>query len=284
MRKSRGYQVEERWFCGAECAQDFLLERISGLLSGCCSGPPEAVHVPMGTLLAKQGAIDEWQLRQTLCMQKDAAPRRLGEHLLALGIVTELQIAKALGQQWDCPFYPLERQPMESLPFSLAPLEVFLASGSIPVYLSPDMRSLHIAFCDHIDYTTLFALESMLACRAYPCVATASAIRNALGSRAASLFRQDCSFETVRGAREMMARLASHAEESQATRVKLVRTERHLWGRLRKKQSIRDVLFELPPAAATCTALRSPEAGKRATSPSQQSEVKTPEPVHARIH
>jgi hypothetical protein len=247
-RKSHGFLVEDRWFCGPGCAHEFLLYRVRSLLSGFRFAAPRAYRVPLGMLLVNRGTIDRQRLQEALRLQKDVASKRLGEHLISLGAVTELQLAAALSQQWSCPYYPLEAQPVEFLPFSLAPLEVFRASRAVPAYISSDARSLHVAFCDRIDHTTLFALESMLGCRTFPSVATTSAVHFALDSQAASLRRQDPFFETVRDARDISAILASYALEVRAARLKLVRTQHHLWGRLQQKKFIRDVLFQLPPS------------------------------------
>ena len=252
IRKSGAFQVEDRWFCGPGCAQDFLLLRVRSLISRFRSAAPRAHRIPIGMLLVNRGAIDRISLQQALFRQKKDPPRRLGEQLLSLGAIDEFQLAVALSQQWACPYYPLESQPVELLPFSLAPLEIFRASRSAPAYISADERSLHVAFCERVDHTMLYALESMLDCRTFPSVATASAVKNALDSRATLFPRQEPFFETVRDPRDISAILASYAAEIRASRLKLVRTQHHLWGRLLRGKVVRDVLFLLPenPQAA----------------------------------
>jgi len=245
-RKTRGFLVEDRWFCSPGCAQDFLLYRVHSLLSRFRPAGPRHHRVPIGHLLLNRGVLEQEKLREALRFQKEHAPMRLGDCLVALGLASEMQIASALSQQWACPFYPLESQPAEFLPFSVAPLEVFRASRSVPAYLSPDGRALHVAFCDRIDHTTLYGLETMLECHTQPSVATASAVAAALDYRAATAARQEPFFETVRDPRDVSAILASYAVEVRAARLRLVRTQHHLWGRLFRKGLVRDVLFQLP--------------------------------------
>jgi hypothetical protein len=245
-RKSLGFLVEDRWFCGPGCAQDFLLFRVHSLLSSFRPTLPRTFRVPLGMLLVSRGTIDRQCLSKALLLQKAEAPRKLGEHLLALGAVTELQLTAALSQQWACPIFPLESQRSELLPFFVAPLEIFRASHSVPAHLSPDARSLHVAFCDLIDHTTLYAIASMLDCQTFPSVATASSVQSALDSRTAVPQRFEPCFDAVHDPRDISATLASFAVEVHATQLRMVRTQHHLWGRLFNKTFIRDVLFRIP--------------------------------------
>jgi hypothetical protein len=282
VRKSLGFTVEDRWFCGAGCAQNFLLHRIRSLLSALRPAVPRTHRVPLGMLLVNRGNIDRQNLQDALRMQKESTPKRLGELLLSLGLVDELQLAAALSQQWACPYFPLDRQPVEFLPFSLAPLEIFRASHAVPAHLSPDAAFLHVAFCDRIDHTTLFALECMLGCRTIPSVATSSAILFALDSRAAARPQQDPIFESVRDPRDISATLASYAAEVRATQLKLVCTPHHLWGRLSQQNVVRDVLFQVDPSSHPPIARFALPAKQEAVSTGSQAEGKS-QPTQAPI-
>lgn len=199
-------------------------------------------------VLVNRGCIERGHVLQALQMQKAGQQIRFGECLVKMGLVDERQLAAALSQQWACPFYPLEMQPFEFLPFSIAPLELFLAAQAVPAYLSADSQSLHVAFCYRIDHTSLYALESMLGCRTFPSVATATAVQDALNFQATAIGRRDPFFETVRDPRDITAILISYAAQFHSTKLRLVRTQYHLWARFFLKRSVRDVLFQLPAA------------------------------------
>lgn len=245
-RRANGVYAEDHWFCSPGCAHEFLLYRVRALLSHFRHASPRAFRVPIGMVLVNRGVIERRHVLDALQLQKNETHRRFGECLMTMGLVDERQLAGALSQQWACPFYPLESQPLEFLPFSIAPLELFRASSSVPAYLSADAQSLHVAFCYRIDHTTLYALESMLQCHTYPSIATTSAVQGALEFQSAAFPRKDPFFETVREPRDVSAILVSYAAQYQATRIRLVRTQHHLWARFFLKRGVRDVLFQLP--------------------------------------
>jgi len=245
-RRAHGFCAEDHWFCSPGCAHEFLLYRVRALLSQFRHAEPRAFRVPIGMVLVNRGVVSRQQVQEALRLQTEATSRRLGECLMSMRLVTERQIAAALSQQWACPFYPLESQPLEFLPFSIAPLELFRASSSVPAYLSPDSQSLHIAFSSRIDHTALYALESMLGCHTFPSIATSSAVQGALDFQSAAFPRKDPFFETVRDPRDVSAILVSYAAQFRASQLRLVRTQHHLWARFFMKRVVRDVLFQMP--------------------------------------
>src|SRR5438309_1539553 len=85
IRKASAFLVEDRWFCGPGCAQEFLLYRVRSLISRFRFASPRSHRIPIGMLLVNRGVIDHHRLQQALGSQRTDPPRRLGEHLISLG-------------------------------------------------------------------------------------------------------------------------------------------------------------------------------------------------------
>lgn len=79
---------------------------------------------PIGEILKEKGIISEEYIRFALLEQR-ATGERLGEVLVRIGIVTDLEIAKALSEQANLPFVDIsvvspDPNALESIPFNFA--------------------------------------------------------------------------------------------------------------------------------------------------------------------
>lgn len=164
-RRRQTPRFEGWWACSPEC----LAEMVRGALmrESQDGGEAAGVHrhrVPLGLMLFSQGAITEEQLRAGLEAQREAAlrgetPRRIGRWLIEQGSLNEMQLARALSLQWNCPLYSAERfDPARAAP--LMPRLLVEACGAAPLRRTASGRLL-VAFEDGLDHCVSLALEQV---------------------------------------------------------------------------------------------------------------------------
>jgi len=259
--KSSGTFFEGRWFCGRVCLESALSSRVSALLSTFQSEKPRVHRFPLGLLLINRGVISPPQLREALRLQREAGYGKLGDWLRRTADLNVQQLTAALGQQWGCPVFPLEHQTAALGWGDLIPFSLLDSASAVPAHASPDGRSLHLAFEDRIDHTLLFAIEQMLFCRTFPCVAPGSAVQAHLEQFRRLNSRTDTCFDTVRESQEMIWTICNYAAELRASRVVLARTGAFIWVRFFRNDIPRDLLFRITcdptPASAERSSFRS---------------------------
>jgi hypothetical protein len=262
VRKSSGTYFEGRWYCGRVCLESALSSRVHSLLSTFQSEKPRAHRLPLGLLLVNRGVITQSQLREALRLQREAGHGKLGEWLRQTADVNVQQLTAALGQQWGCPVFPLEHQAAAVAWGDLIPFPLLDSAAAVPAYASPDGRFLHLAFEDRIDHTLLYAVEQMLLCRTFPCVAPGIAVQSQLEQFRRLNSRSDTCFDTVRESHEMTCTICNYAVELRAKRVVLARTAVFIWVRFFRADTARDLLFRILPDPAASSAERSADRAK----------------------
>lgn len=70
-------------------------------------------NIPIGEVLKEYGYINEDQLQTALAEQKKDRSRRLGQHLIDLGFITEKQMLKALSDKLNEPIVDLNTSHIE---------------------------------------------------------------------------------------------------------------------------------------------------------------------------
>ena len=247
--KSKGADFEGRWYCGRACLEAVLVGRLHTLLSTSQIEKPRSHRIPIGLLLVDRGVISVAQLREALRRQRDAGHGRLGDWLQETANLSPQQLTVALGQQWGCPLFPLEQQAVSVATSDLVPLPLLKSASAVPAYASADGRTLHLAFCDRVDHTLLYAVEQMLLCRTFPCVAPAATIHSQLEQFARLTSGNDTSFDTVRDSPEMAWTICNYAEELDAKRLVVARAASYIWVRFFRTGPARDLLFRILPSS-----------------------------------
>jgi hypothetical protein len=213
-------------------------------------------------LLVDRGVISPAQLREAIRLQREAGHGRIGDWLHETANLSVQQLTAALGQQWGCPVFPLEQQAVSVARSNLIPLPLLKSAAAVPAYASSNGRVLHLAFCDRVDHTLLYAVEQMLLCRTFPCVASASAIETQLEHFARLTSGNDTSFDTLRESSEVTRTICNYATELNAKRLVLARASAYIWVRFFRSQAARDLLFRITPANHVNFLERSPERAK----------------------
>ncbi len=258
LRKSEGLDFEGRWYCSSGCLEAVLASRVHTLLSTSHFEKPRAHRFPIGLLLVNRGVISPAQLREAVRLQREAGRGRLGEWLRQTAGLSVQQLTAALGQQWGCPVFPLENQAVPAAWSDLIPLPLLESAAAVPAHASSDGRMLHLAFCDRVDHTMLYAVEQMLVCRTFPCVASGSAVQAQLEKLRKLTSGKNTSFDTVREPREMTWTICNYAIELQAKRLVLARAASYIWVRFFRAGSARDLLFRILPDNPAALAERAP--------------------------
>lgn len=245
--KSDGVDFEGRWYCSRVCLEGVLAGRVHSLLSTSHLERPRAHRVPIGLLLVNRGVISPAQLREAIRLQRESGQGRLGDWLSRTADLSAQHLTAALGQQWGCPVFPLEHQAAPIAWSDLIPLPLLASAAAVPAYASADGRILHLAFRDRVDHTLLYAVEQMLHCRTFPCVATGAAIQAQLEEFRKLSTGKDTSFDTVRESPEMTLTICNYAMELQAKRLVVARAGSYIWVRFFRAEAARDLLFRILP-------------------------------------
>jgi hypothetical protein len=244
-----GVRIGTSWFCLDRCLEGALSESF-------LQSPPvprrtvPSRRIPLGLMLLARDELNAEQLHAALAAQRAAGHGRIGEWLRRLGYASEEQITAALARQWACPVVRAEAWPAPSarpprLPFTL--LESFLM---VPVAYVEATRTLHLAFCEGIDYGVLYAVEQMLACRTEACLGPASLIRQKLQTLAPQHRESEASIDRVADAAEFARIVRSYCFRLRAHDLRLVHCGSRIWVRLiRPACEPLDLLLRLPAEA-----------------------------------
>jgi hypothetical protein len=246
LARFRGIHFNHRWYHDIACLQDALLAQLKRQLWASGTGNHRPHRMPIGLLLVKRGAITPAELRNGLELQRAAGTGKLGYWLRQFTTLDEDEICAALGQQWGCPVFPLDRQTAPPVTRNAPPYLLLAAAKAVPVFATRDGRQWHIAFSERIDHTLLYALEEILECQTLACVARESAVNEALELFQKRASGNEICFDSVRDPVEMAATICSYAAQMDARQVKTVRAAGYLWVAFFQRGSRRDLLFRLP--------------------------------------
>jgi hypothetical protein len=233
--------MQGSWYCLEGCLESAVTETLRRL------GPvkPSAAfprRVPLGLLLLSRQELTVEQLRRALGTQRAAGRGKIGEWIQVLGFASELQVTAALARQCSCPVLQGNSFPRTEGRIPLVPLALLESFLMVPIDYIPATATLHVAFSDRVDYTVLYAIEQMLACRTEPCLAPASVLRQYLQARAERRTRNragnraenEVVFDRVTDAAEIARIVRNYAIRVSATELRLVRCGPHVWVRLHR--------------------------------------------------
>jgi hypothetical protein len=165
-RRTPGF--ESRWACSAECMGELVSAALRREMDRGGTGP-HANRLPIGLMLLERGRITADELRAALEEQRRASgesvagengeARRLGEWLVARGVLDETALTRALGAQWSCPVLPLDAFSPEETASAL-PRFLAEAAGALPLRVAGG-KLLYLAFSGGIDRGLTAALGPM---------------------------------------------------------------------------------------------------------------------------
>ena len=228
-RKRRVPVVEGGWLCSPACTR----ARIKDLLRReQAESHPVLTHhhrVPIGLVLLAQGSITHKDLKCALEAQRQGAGMRLGEWLVAHRGLSEARLAQALGVQWSCPVFSLEKHG-NGLPVTVVPRLLAESFGFVSLRLTPS-GMLYLAFEDRVDHSLTLAIERMTGLRVESGLLSASEFWQAQQRFAQGRFARARIVEAAN--LDLLAEaFTRHIEARKPTQARLVRLQDLLWLRL----------------------------------------------------
>jgi hypothetical protein len=258
LRRPEGAEFQSRWYCSPACVGEAAESEFLRLFQEFRPEKRKAHRIPLGLLLVSRGAITSEQLREAVQLQQEARQGKLGFWLRQIGAINEADLVTALGMQWGCPVFPLERHHAYLQCGALVPFPLLEAARVLPVHFAPGNKLLYLAFADRIDHSLLYAVEQMLGCHTAPSVAGESAVGEALEHihRAAGQ-AEETVFDSLRDPREMARTTCNYATKLQSKAFRAVRAANYIWVRFESCGVARDLLFQLQPADTAHSLLES---------------------------
>ena len=134
--------------------------------------------LPIGEVLKEYGYINEEQLQTALAAQKKDRSKRLGEHLIALGFVSERQMLEALSDKLSEPLVSLDNIEFDINAVKKIP-EAMAQKYSIIGYTFTD-NVLTVATSDPLNYYGLEDVRLVSGCRISVSLATKDDVQIAI--------------------------------------------------------------------------------------------------------
>ncbi len=131
----------------------------------------------IGDLLIAEGLITQEQLDQALSEQRSSG-MRLGYVLVKLGLVREIEITKMLARQYRVPAVDLSQFDVDEKIVKLIPSEVALKHTALP--LKREGRTLTVAMVEPANAQILDDLKFITRCDIFPVIAGEYTLRTAI--------------------------------------------------------------------------------------------------------
>lgn len=228
--RKRGVPViEGGWLCSPACTQ----ARVEDLLRReRAEDNPATLHrhrIPIGLVLLEQGWITHEQLKSALEAQRAGAGVRLGEWLVANRGLDEARLTQALGLQWSCPVFSLDKHAA-GFPVTAVPRILAESFGFVPLRLTAS-GILYLAFEDRIDHSLTLAIERVTRLRVESGLLSGSEFRVAEERLRQGRFARARMIEA--GSPGLLAEaFARHIEKAKPFEGRLVRLHDLFWLRL----------------------------------------------------
>ena len=137
----------------------------------------DEIKEPLGEILIKRGLINPEQLAQALKIQKEEKGL-IGEILLRLGFIEEIDIVVALIMQYNLPYIAINKYALNQEVVRLIPEEI--ARRFHAVALEKVGQILSVVMHDPISQGIRAKLEEATKCKIAPFIATKSEIDQAI--------------------------------------------------------------------------------------------------------
>lgn len=237
-------------YCSLDCLEWAARAAFCRLMSAARPRKPLQHRLPLGLLMLSKGIVDGEKLKAALKAQRESGSGRVGEWLCRLGAVSEDQVTVALGIQWGCPVFPLERHPTFVECASFVPLPILESTRMVLVHFLPLSKHLYVAFADGIDHSVLASLERMFECRTEPSLTSDSALRWALEEIRRLPRPPEISIKGAVDPLEMARILRRRVANERAREVRVTACEELLWARVGVASRVTNLLYEVGKATA----------------------------------
>lgn len=148
----------------------------------------------IGEMLVSRGLVHAYHIEEALLRQA-VNPRRLGQILILMGVVTELDVTQCLGEQVSCSFVDLERLLIDAATAKLVPEHIAQRHQLIPV--NKFGSRLTVAMVDPLNVLAIDDIELMTGLRCTPVCATPRGMQVALAEVYGAQNQMSMMFEDI---------------------------------------------------------------------------------------
>jgi len=187
---------------------------------------PHRHRVPLGLVMLAQGWITQPQLRKALDAQRFANEGRIGDWLVQECGVSREQVTRGLSVQWSCPVLPMDGFAPGAMALTMPRLFVE-EFGLLPLRVAGS-RILYLAFKDHLDAASAFAIEQMSGLK----VESGLVGEPQFDTARARLLDSDfvsAKMVTVSDQETLTVKISKILEHAQPVGSRLVRIHQHYW-------------------------------------------------------
>ncbi|RMF46598.1 MAG: hypothetical protein D6751_04670 [Deltaproteobacteria bacterium] len=138
-------------------------------------------NLKLGEMLVAAGIIDEFQLNSALSLQRNLGGR-LGQSLIRLGYISEDRLLSFLSEQLNCPRVDLATEKIAGDLKELIPEEKARQFNVLPIRRGAMSGTAYllVAMSDPTNLMVIDALQFMTGCRIRPAIAPDGQIREAI--------------------------------------------------------------------------------------------------------
>lgn len=220
---------EGKWMCSDACWSAVLRQRIDRELAAFDPGGiiAHAHRVPLGLVLLSMGVITEAQLQSALEQQRQAKQGRIGDWLRKTADLSEKEVTRALGMQWNCPIFDLAayRPQAGEIPRELVELYRFLP---LP---ARNRGLLYLAFDRALNPVASYAVQHMTGLRVEAGLAGEDAFAEAW-SRSLPMQTPAAAVVKPRTREALLDAATSVLQDPAVTDASLARVHQHIWLRV----------------------------------------------------
>jgi hypothetical protein len=228
-------RFEGKWACSSACMREMVSAAIHRELGAEGAAPLSSTpRFPLGLLLIEQGHLTPVQLHAALAHCAASADHvRVGEWLVASGLLSETALTHALGMQWSCPVFSLENHRVDESAF-VVPRFLVEATGALPVRLLGG-QVLYLAFAGTVDRSLSYGLERMLGIRVIAGIASDAEIAAGRARYFAAAGPRASLLEAV-DATALAQSVAGLIERKKPVDARVVRIHDFFWVRMRTRR------------------------------------------------
>ena len=249
-RWAAGIRFNGHWYCSRTCVEHAALV---GLDEPAIPSMMPAALPPLklGVLLRHLGVISEANLERALESQQTTG-RRLGEELLAMGLVTFEPVLKALAAQSGVSYLASFDVARVTHGPSWMPAETVRALGLVPFDTDETAKRVRVVCTAPVPKTAMRALFKLTGWTAEPYL-----IEDALWKQALRLYRPAAPAEghyreavAVNGAAAAAAHIAESALVDRTVTMRHASCNQYTWVRVEGPRQVSDLLFPAMQEAA----------------------------------
>lgn len=251
VRRGRfGVHCDGAWFCSSAC----LVHHTEAVLARANARPPltaPAPSTPLGRILLQLQLLTPALLASAVDEQRRSG-LKLGEQLLAMGLVSREELLRALAAQAGTGYLTaIDPRRVAEGPGGLSG-DTVRALGLVPFEMSSDRERIAVAGVAPLPRASIAALREITGARVDAFIVSEASwerLAAAYGTGGACPSQQQVSATTLRSLADAALRVAAAAARGGAERVQPVRCDPFMWVRLEGRGRQEDLLVAIASRA-----------------------------------